>query len=138
MEIPPTLLQFGGSLIAIVLLAGLAWKLGLGQSPRLITKDDARRAADEVVSGFIAKEIALDREGRGALVKDAAGRIIALRQHGSHFAGRELSADASARIKDGALHIATGEQRFGDISLIIVNEAAWADAIEALRTSTDA
>ena len=45
MTLNPLLLQFGGSLVAIIALAGLARSLGLGKMPLLATDADVRRAA---------------------------------------------------------------------------------------------
>lgn len=125
-------MRFAGSLIAILLLAGLAWWLKLGPQRRLDSDDAAREAAHEALDGFDPVAVARDREGRAALLRDAEGRILLLRQHGSHFAGRLLGKTASARIEDGALIVDSGERRYGTVRLDIAEPEPWRDAIARL------
>ncbi|WP_232725609.1 hypothetical protein [Qipengyuania seohaensis] len=133
MDIPPALLQFLGSLVAILALAGLAFALRLGPPPRLQNEQAARTAADEAVSGFQPVAIALDRDGAGALMRDTEGRILLLRQHGSHFAGRLLT-NAAVVTRDGdALLIDTAEKRYGAARLQVPDPSAWMQAIEAIQ-----
>lgn len=134
MQIPPALLQFLGSLAAIVALAALAWRLELGTPRKLATEDDARRAAEETVDGFEPVEVALDREGRAGLLRDAEGQILLLRQHGTHFAGRILTRAALARIDAGALVVDTAEKRYGGVRLELDNPSVWVQHIDRLKT----
>ncbi|WP_233998084.1 hypothetical protein [Erythrobacter sp. QSSC1-22B] len=134
MEIPPALLQFVGSLAAIVALAALAWWLKLGPARRLENDADARREASEAVDGFEPVEIAIDREGRAGLLRDAGGQILLLRQHGTHFAGRVLTPAASARIDTGALVVDTAEKRYGGVRLELDDPSVWLQHIESLKT----
>ncbi len=134
MELPPALLQFLGSLVATVALAALALWLKLGPARRLENEADARREASEAVDGFEPVEVALDREGRAALLRDAAGRILLLRQHGTHFAGRLLTAAASARIDAGALVVETSERRYGGVRLELDDPSVWVQHIESIKT----
>lgn len=134
MEFPPALIQFLGSLVAILALAGIARWLKLGPEPRLEDEADARAAADEAVSGFNPVAIALDSEGRGALLRDTAGRILLLRPHGTHFAGRLLTAQSSAHMEGGALVIDTAEKRYGSARLDLGdNASAWVQALEEIK-----
>ena len=132
MNLPPALLQFLGSLAAILALAGVAWWMKLGPQIRLSSEDEARDAANEAVDGFAAQDIALDSEGRGALVSDAAGRILLLRPHGTHLAGRILTSHAHATIEDGAIVVDTAERRYGTARLAITDPQAWVKRIEAI------
>ena len=132
MDLPPALLQFLGSLVAILALGGIAHWLGLGPSPRLADEAAARVAADEAVSGFTPTAISLDRDGHGALMRDAAGRILLLRPHGVHFAGRVLSPYARAYRDGAALVIDSAEKRYGAARLEVDDASTWVDAIEAL------
>lgn len=133
MDLPPALIQFLSSLVAILALAGLARWLKLGPEPRLSDEVAARAAADEAVSGFAPIAIALDREGRGALLRDANGRVLLLRPHGVHFAGRVLTGMARTRVEEDTLIIDTGERRYGSARLLLDDAAAWAQTIEALQ-----
>lgn len=130
----PALLQFVGSLVAILALAWTARWLKLGPQPRLQDEAEARLAADEAVSGYSPVSIALDRDGGGALMRDAAGRPLLLRPHGTHFAGRILAAGAGARIDGDALVIDSGERRYGEARLTVPDPQQWARTIDALGT----
>ena len=133
MEIPPALLQFLGSLAAIFALAGLAFWLKLGPERVLASQDEARAIADEAVSGFDAVHVSLDTQGRGALLRDRRGRILLLRPHGAHFAGRILAPEARARMESDVLIIDTAERRYGTARLRIEDASAWIRAIEAIE-----
>ncbi len=132
MEIDPLLLQFGGSLVAIVLLAWLASALKLGGKPKLANHSEAARAAGEVADGFAPIESAIARDGAGALLKDAQGQIMLLKPHGVHFAGRILSEEASATTSDTMLIVDTGEARFGSVRLALDDADIWVAAINQL------
>ena len=132
MELHPQLLQFVGSLAAILVLAAIAWALKLGPAPALSTEEGARQAASEAVDGFEPEDIALDRQGRAALLRDATGAILLLRPHGTHFAGRLLGPQARARLEDGRLVVDTAEKRYGSVTLDIADPQAWVQRIEAI------
>lgn len=132
------ILQFAGSLLAILLLAGIARALHLGAPPKL--RDDAAALfhADQAVDGFDPVEIARDRDGNGAILRDRQNRILLLKPHGAHFAARLATPRMVAKIQDGMLIIQTGERRFGDVSLQVGNAPYWADAINAVNITSDA
>ncbi|MFL0355369.1 hypothetical protein ACI5KX_02730 [Erythrobacter sp. GH1-10] len=132
MNIDPQVLIFGGSLVAIFALAGLAALMKLGGNPVLSSDADAARAASEVHDGFIPERIALDTGGKGALLRDADGRIMVIKRHGNRFAGRILTGSASASANGERIEIASGETRFGSVGLSHPDAASWADAINAL------
>ena len=133
MELPPALLQFLGSLAAILVLAWLARAMKLGPDRTLDDAAAAQEAAEEAVSGFTAVETALDEWGRGALLRDAAGRILLLRPHGTHFAGRILTGAATARIEKDILVVDTAEKRYGAAHLRLAQPSAWMQAIAAIE-----
>lgn len=125
-----TLLQFGGSLLAILALFWLAHRLRLGGDARIAGDDEARRLADEAVCGFDARDVAIDRSGLAALLRDGEGRVLLLRRHGAHFAARLLDAQASARVTEGGLTLATPDRRFGSVTLDLGGQAPdWAARI---------
>lgn len=131
-------LQLAGSLIAILLLAALAAWLKLGPPPRLICEADARKAASEVEEGFAAETMALDQNGAGGILRDDHGRIVILKRHGSHFAGRILGPGAVASAKGKELQIDCGERRFGAVTLTLDDPAAWEQAINAVKAQHNA
>lgn len=111
------LLQFGGSLLAILALYWIARRLGLGGDARIRSEDDARDLAEEAHCGFEPHEIALDREGRGALLRDDKGRVMVLRRHGAHFAARLLQPGTAARVEQDRLTLEPPDPRFGAVTL---------------------
>lgn len=132
MEIPSLLLQFGGSLIAILVLFGLARALKLGGNSSLADEDAVRAAAGEVEDGFAAQRVSIARGGLAALARDDAGRIMLIKRHGNRYAGRILTPRATTREKVDTLEIHTGETRFGTVSLALEDASYWADAINRL------
>ncbi len=138
MEIPLILVQFIGSLLAIIALAGLAAWLKLGPEPRLENEEQARFAADQAVSGYEPLAIGIDKKGRGAIMRDAAGRILLIRPHGSHFAGRLLSPAAKLSVVDDRLTVDTGERRYGAFTLRLGQPSAWVQAHRAIRDTINA
>lgn len=131
-------LQTAGSLVAILALAGLAWWMKLGGNPRLGSEDAVRRAAGEVEEGFTPVAVTRDTEGRAALARDAAGRIMVIKRHGNRFAGRVLGPAAVARRKGETLAVHCGEALFGMVMLDLRDSAAWEEAINRLNGRGDA
>lgn len=127
------LVQIGGSLVAILALAGIARWLQLGEDVRLRDKDEARALAEAAVCGFDPVEIALDRAGIGALLRDAEGRVLLLKRHGARFAARLLSGHRDSRLDRNFLTVSTGEKRFGTVTLDLGAEAGvWAASLRRL------
>ena len=127
------LLQFGGSLAAIFALAFVAWKLGLGGDLRIRDEAHARELADEAMHGFEPAEVAIDRAGYGALLRDPEGRVLLLRRHGAHFASRLLDGHAHVRLDRNFLTVATSDRRFGAVTLDLGSQAqAWAASLRRL------
>jgi hypothetical protein len=128
------LIQLGFSLVAILGLALLARWLGLGGDVRIRDADHAKQLANEAVFGFTPVDMALDRAGIGALMKDADGRQLLLRRHGAHFVGRLLDPDVEARLDQNFLTLGTGEKTFGTITLNLGEKAQyWAAGLRHLR-----
>ncbi len=130
-------LQVLGSLIAIVLLAWAASRLKLGGDPRIMDEAHARAIADEAICGFGAQAIAIDRAGIGALLRDADDRVLLIRQHGSHFAARQLASHAGVRLDGRFLTLATDDKRFGKVTLDLGDQAQiWAASLRRLGSAT--
>lgn len=127
------LLQLGGSIIAILLLSLLAIKLELGGDARIRDENHARQLAGDALSGFTATELVIDRAGMGALLRDAAGRVMLLRRHGAQFAARLLDNHSFARLDRNFLTVANGERRFGAFTLDLGDKAqVWASSLRHL------
>jgi len=126
-------IQLAGSLIAILALAWIAHRLGLGGDARIRSEGEARALADEAISGFEPVEIALDKAGMGALYRDARGRVLLLRRHGSHWASRLLDSHAHTRLDRGFLTLATADRRFGSVTFDLGDKAAiWAASLRRI------
>lgn len=124
------LVQLGGSLVAILALAWIAHRLRLGGDARIRSEDDVRGLADEAMHGFEPEEIAIDKAGMGALCRDARGRVLLLRRHGSHFAARLLDSHAHTRLDRGFLTLATSDRTFGSVTFDLGEQApAWAASL---------
>ena len=127
------LAQFGGSLLAILLLAWLAARLRLGDDVRIRDAAQARDLARAAVAGFEPADLALDRAGIGALLRDGQGRVMLLRRHGAHFAARLLDNHADARLDHNFLTIGSGEKTFGSVTLDLGEQAQiWASSLRRL------
>jgi hypothetical protein len=127
------LLQLGGSIIAILLLWLLAVRLGLGGDVRIRDADHARQLAEDALDGFAPIEIAIDRAGVAALLRDAAGRVMLVRRHGAQFAARLLDNHSFARLDRNFLTVANGEKRFGAFTLDLgENAQVWASSLRRL------
>lgn len=127
------LAKFGASLVAILGLAWLARSMGLGGDVRIRNADHARFLANEAIEGFEPVDIALDKAGIGALLRDANGRQMLLRRHGAAWVARLLDGSTEARLDRGFLTIGTGEKTFGTVTLHLGEAAGvWAAGLRRL------
>ncbi len=125
--------QIAVSLAAIFVIFLIARQMKLGGGVRIETQADARRLADEAISGFTAQDIAIDRAGYGALLESDDGRVLLLRRHGAHFAGRLLDAKVEATLDGRFLMLATSDKRFGTVTFDLGDDAAaWAERLDRL------
>jgi hypothetical protein len=92
------LITMAASLIAILLLAGLARWLKLGGDARIIDADHAKRIAFESQYGFAAVDAAVDRAGYSALVKDAANHHVLIYRLGNKFVTRPVRPPIKGRL----------------------------------------
>ena len=134
MAVPFILIQLA---VSIVLILGVAWlsrKLALGTDVRLRSEDEARALARAAVCGFEPTELALDRAGIGALLRDAQGRMMLLRRHGAQFAARLLDNHADTRLDRNFLTIGTGERFYEPVTLDLGDQAqVWAASLRRLH-----
>lgn len=129
------LLQAAASLLAILGLAWLAGKLGLGFDVRIRDEAHARALAAEAACGFEATDLALDRAGIGALLRNRYGQVMLLKRHGAHFAARLLDSHADTRLDRNFLTVGSGEKSFGRITLDLGEKAqVWASSLRRLET----
>lgn len=108
--------QLGGSLVAILVLAGIAWALRLGRDARIGSPEEAAAAAEAALAGFEAANVVLGADGAGALAVGTDGRLAAIKRHGARAAVREVRWAAVRPTSAGAV-VETGERRFGAVLL---------------------
>ena len=119
------LAKLGGSIAAILFLAWLAKQLHLGGDLRIRDEAHARALADEAVCGYQPVDIIIDRAGIGALMKDAQGRHMLIRRHGTAFVARLLDRHSESRLDHNFLTIGTGEKTFGKVTLNLGRDAQY-------------
>lgn len=128
------LLKLAGSIVAIFFLAWLARHWQLGGDARIRSEDDARIIADEIIVGFDATDVAIDKAGIGALLRDARGRHLLIRRHGAAWAGRLLDNHSETRLDQNFLTVGTGERTFGTVTLNLGEKAQyWAAGLRHLQ-----
>ena len=128
------LFKLAGSIAAIVFIAWLArfWKLG--GDVRIDSEEQAREIAREALCGFEPVEIAIDKAGIAALMRDADGRHLLVRRHGVQWVGRLLDRHNDARLDQNFLTVGTGEKTFGSVTLNLGAQAShWAAGLRHLN-----
>ena len=110
------LIQIGGSIVAILFLAGVAWALRLGGGT-IADEAQARADAEAILSGFDAERAVLAEDHKAAIVHGRDGSVALLKIHGSQVAGRRLTAPLDTRVTPDGVVVASGERRFGNVLL---------------------
>jgi hypothetical protein len=127
------LLKLAGSIAAIVFIAWLARFWRLGGDVRIRSEAQAREIAQETLCGFDPVEIAIDKAGMAALMRDANGRHLLVRRHGVQWAGRLLDRHNDSRLDQNFLTVGTGEKTFGSVTLNLGAQAShWAAGLRNL------
>jgi hypothetical protein len=128
------LIKLAGSVIAILFLAWLARYWKLGGDVRIRSDEQARSIANEIIYGFDPVDIAIDKAGIGALMRDTGGRHLLVRRHGAMWAGRLLDNHSQTRLDQNFLTVGTGEKTFGAVTLNLGKRAQyWAAGLRHLR-----
>lgn len=121
------LVQTGASLVAVLFVAWLVRKMGLGADPRIADETHAVRLAEEAEAGFHGIEVARDRAGFAAIVRNAEGRMMLVRAHGNHFAARPVDGQVIGRLDKDFLTLTMPERTFGAVTLQLGKDAGmWA------------
>jgi len=127
------LIQLAASLVAVLFVAWLVKAMGLGADPRIADAAHAIRLAEEAETGFGGVDVARDRAGYAAIVRNAEGRMMLVRAHGNHFAARAVDANVIGRLDKNFLTLATPERTFGAVTLQLGKDAGvWAARMRAL------
>lgn len=107
--------QLGGSIVAILFLAGVAWALGLGRA-EIADEAEAMQAAEDALSGFEAVSATVSSDRRTAMVRGADGSVAALKLHGAQIAARRIEAARVAETNEGWT-LDSGERLFGRVTV---------------------
>lgn len=128
------LIQLGASLLAVLFVAWLVGRMGLGGDPRIADEAHAIRLAEEAEAGFRGIEVARDRAGFAAIVRNGEGRQMLVRAHGNHFAARPIDASVEGRLDKDFLTLTTDERTFGAVTLHLGKDAGiWASRMRDLN-----
>ncbi|WP_188053166.1 MULTISPECIES: hypothetical protein [unclassified Sphingosinithalassobacter] len=111
----------GGSLAAVLALAGIARALRLGGA-RLESEAEAIAAAEEIVSDFEGREARLAADGSGAVVFGNGSELVALRRHGARFFARRFARPLAAEASGTTVVIESGERLAGPFRLTLETE----------------
>ncbi|RPF71278.1 hypothetical protein [Aurantiacibacter spongiae] len=119
--------QFAASLLAVGSLVLIAHRLGFSVGAKLESEGEALDVLSDL-GGFRPLHLTLDQDGRGAIARDAGGKVAVLVPHGGRFVARLVPAGGTLRAEDGVLRIAMHEQGARPLTLTLGDEAAyWAD-----------
>ena len=110
------LIQIGGSIVAILVLAAIACGLRLGGGT-IAGEAQAMADAEAILSGFEAERAVVASDQLAALVHGRDGSVALLKIHGARVAGRRLNPPLDARPSPEGLVVASGERRFGNVLL---------------------
>ena len=128
------LIQLGVSLVAVLFVAWLVKRMGLGADPRIQDAEHAIRLAEEAEAGFGGVEVARDRAGFSAIVRNGEGRMMLVRAHGNHFAARPVDAAVVGRLDKDFLTLTMPEKTFGAVTLQLGKDAGmWASRMRDLN-----
>ncbi|MFN4096281.1 MAG: hypothetical protein ACK4GG_05900 [Sphingomonas sp.] len=129
----------GGSLAAVLALAGIAWLLKLGGAQRLESRDDAIKLAEALVSGFEGKAGVIATSGELAAAVGGPADVVVIEPLGARH--------RATRYKHARVVIAhpapegtkiTLELQPGALFRITVADPAAADAFVAILTPDQA
>ena len=115
--------EVAGSLVAIVILASIAWALKLGRNGHEGSIDDpesAAQAAEQALAGFEPIGALVGDDRATALVAGAHGRVAVVKRHGARLAVRETNWHQVRATHEGLL-VETGDRRFGAVTVVGVN-----------------
>jgi hypothetical protein len=128
------LAKLAASLVAVFAVAWLVKGMKLGGEARIRDAAHAIQLAEEAEVGFGGTDVALDKAGFAAIVRNQDGRQLLVRAHGVQFAAREISADFTGRLDKNFLTLIAPEKTFGSVTLHLGRDAGlWASRMRDIR-----
>lgn len=128
-------------LLSLGAVAGLVLTvraLRLGSESIFPDEATIRLAAGRVADDFKPAEIAIDRQGRAALLRGCDERAMILKAHGAHAAGRVLGRPIRAWTEGATLVIDSADRRFGVVRLDLPDADRWKAWLDRLSCDGDA
>lgn len=111
-------LMLAGSGAAVLVLGLVAWALKLGRkAPMMRSPEEAMRAAEGAMPGFVAIDGVVGEDGRAGLALGEDGRLVVVKTHGARAAARTVAWGEVRQDYDGLI-VDTGERRFGRVLLL--------------------
>ena len=110
------LLMLGGSAIAVLVLAGVAWALGLGGGT-IDNEAQAIEAAENALGGFTGQSAVIGTDHRSALVRGQDGRFALVKLSGARVAVRGLVEPIACHQGDAGLIIDSQDRWFGRVQI---------------------
>ena len=111
-----SILLLVGSILGVLALWGAAHWLGLGGG-ELPSAAELGGIAEEALPSFVAREVIVSADHRGALVVGEAGDVALLKLHGAHVAARRVARPVAVERLDEGLRVESGERMFGSVTL---------------------
>lgn len=90
-----------GSLAAVLMLAGIAWLLGLGGTQTLATGEDAVTLAEALSSGFEGKAGVVSTGGELGAAAGGPGDLVLIEPMGARYRARRIAGARVAMLNDG-------------------------------------
>jgi hypothetical protein len=121
------------SLVAVFAVVWLVGAMKLGGEARIRDAAHAITLAEEAEPGFGGVDVGLDRAGYAALVRNAAGRQMLVRAHGTQFVARAVDERFTGRLDKDFLTLISPERAFGSVTLQLGRDAGlWASRMREL------
>jgi hypothetical protein len=122
--------KLGASLAAILALGWAVRAMALGGDPRIEDEEQALRIADEGQFGFVGVDVALDRSGCSALVRNAENAHVLISRKGNQFVTNRLIAPVEGRLDHRFLTIDLQRPDMDPVTLNLGDQAqVWASGL---------
>lgn len=114
----------GLSVLAVLLLIGLAFAMNFRAQPQL-DEAAARDEAEARLAGFRATDVALAKDGRGAVLLGADHSLAILLPFGDSWISRRLERGVEIAHRDGVLIVKLKEPMLPEARLPLERLPAW-------------
>jgi hypothetical protein len=125
-----TAVELGLSLIAVLALGWLASWMDLGGDRRIIDEAHALKIADQGEYGFRGIDVAMDRAGCSALVRDQTHRHVLIHLKGNQFVTRLVDPSTEGRLDQKFLTLDFHQPDMDPVTLNLGDKAQyWASGL---------